>query len=653
MARLIVQFPGSANVKVGDVVRGETNRIIAVAPGEHVVELVGEATDPERHVVTVDASAGPHDVVRVGFQPVKRPIERFSPLYCLYNGFLFGQFLTLSFAQYGRERYGERRERMLEFLDEIAVPVAVPEEPLELGSDAHGTLLISVASKVAERSQVLADFVSLGALLTHYGGLAESDPATAREVLGAIDIVRERNGLPAIEPERFVIRDTGRGVDDVLSPSLAYLAKLAAALDVEEKTAFVIMPFKPPYASYFGTFYRPALEEAGFRAFRAWGGLSNEDYADLLLTLIEKSGMVWADVSELNYNVLYEIGAAHAFAKLSVLVVREDLATTVPANIGHDAVMQYSPTAEDWPRGTVLLMAALISALQFAAERGQRLRVGPEGVEAALEWVGAALKATLVPPEAEEAARNAREKYGAGDFAAAESLFDEAIRLGLDDEVTKLGRGTSRVALGKYAEAEDDLTGVLGAGTQADGPLPGDATEHRSVAAYFRGMAREHRHQYAGARDDYATAIALGYSGAEVFRRRAFVSIQLGETAAAASDVERASALAPEDPETHALRGDFLLADRHYEEAIGEYDASLAARPEPEVALARALALLLSGRLDDATVAYRAAAAEASADGARWALGELERRASGRPGMETCRVILSTRLTTASGPSAD
>ena len=69
---------------------------------------------------------------------------------------------------------------------------------------------------------------------------------------------------------------------------------------------------------------------------------------------------MWADASELNYNVLYELGAAHALGKLSMIVVREEDAARTPANIGHDAIVRYDPRADDWPEGTVLLMAMLI-----------------------------------------------------------------------------------------------------------------------------------------------------------------------------------------------------------------------------------------------------------------------------------------------------
>ena len=197
--------------------------------------------------------------MRVGFQPAQPPLDRFSPLYCAYNGFLLGQFLSLAFAQFGGREYVARRSRMLEFLSEIDVALDIPGAPPGLGSETHVDLLQAVLPRVLERSGPLADFLLLGALLTHYGILADSDPQTARETIEQFEHLRAKHKLPEIDPPRFLLDPERRDVDDVLSPSLAYLGEVVDALAVEPETAFVIMPFKQPYASYYGTLYRPAL----------------------------------------------------------------------------------------------------------------------------------------------------------------------------------------------------------------------------------------------------------------------------------------------------------------------------------------------------------------------------------------------------------
>lgn len=634
MARLIVQFPGVVNVVINGIVCGETNQVIRLGLGEHLVSLEGEATEPERHTVNVTTESDPEEVLHVVFVPAKAPVDRFSPLYCRYNGFLLGQFLSLIFASYGWDKYAERRARMTEFLREIAVEVALPEKPQELGGDAHVELLEDVIKKTHKESAELADFLVLGALLTHYGLLAGSDPLTSHESLDQCEHIRAKYDLPPLVPERFVKDGEKEGVDAVLSPSLEYLGEIVDQLEPENDTAFVIMPFKEPYASCFSTFYRPSLEQAGYRAFRAWGGLSNEDYCDLLLKLIEKSGMVWADVSELNYNVLYEVGAAHALEKLSLLVVREDYAGNIPANIGHDAVMQYSMTAEDWPDGTALLMTAIISTLKLAAERGKRLRVGPQGLQETLEFVVAVLRELLVPPEAREAAKRGNNKYSEGDYQAAERHYDEAIRLGLDDALTMLGRGTSRVLLGRYFEAESDLTQVLEDGKETQ------PREQRMLANFFRGMAREQQENYAGAVEDYDAAIEMGYPETEVRSRRVFANIKLGDLREACADVDRMSALDPQAPKTHEARGDLLAAEGRYPDAVSAYEKAIAAHPRANVQFARALALLMAGRVEEAVEGYRRGSQNADASDLHGALHDLETKGEGQPGLEECRAVL-------------
>lgn len=508
MARLVVQFPEARGVLINEAKRGETNRVIQLDPGEYAILLEGEDTEPPYRELTI---APGDDIVHVGFRPAEKEIDRFSPLYCRYNGFLLGQFVSLVFREKGRDRYAERRARMLEFLQEIDVEADIPEQSLNLGDDAHTALIIDLGQKLMVTSRELTDFFILGAHLVHYGILSKTDPETAKMAREQMLGICAKYKLPPLDPDRFIVDEETLDLDDVLSPSLAYLAKVIEQLPVEQDTVFVIMPFKPPFASYFATFYRPALEGAEHRAFRAWGGLASEDYADLLLKLISKCGLVWADVSSLNPNVMYEIGAAHAFGKLSMLVVSDADAGNTPGNIGHDTVVKYSPSAEDWPGDAVRLHATFIAMIKAAAARGERLRVGPELVEQMLAWTANQLEQIIIPPEAREAAKRGQEQFEAHEFEAAERSLHDAILLGLNDEHTRLFRGMSLIALERYADAEDDLTFVFDS----------DAAQSlRASAAYMRAIAREQQDRIAEAFADYSAAIELGMDDPDVVEAR-------------------------------------------------------------------------------------------------------------------------------------
>jgi tetratricopeptide (TPR) repeat protein len=401
---------------------------------------------------------------------------------------------------------------------------------------------------------------------------------------------------------------------------------------VEPETAFVIMSFSAPYAEYFSTFYRPALENAGMRAFRAWGGLGSEDYGVLLLALIAKSGMVWADVSEPNANVFYEIGAAHAFGKVSMLVVREDRSDTAPANIGHDAVARYSDTDDGWPETSVLAMGTWILALRAAAEAGERLRVTPDAFSTAIDDMGRRLTAILTPPEAQDAADDGHEKLAAGDASGAALAFDEAIALGLSDGPTLLGRGMSRLALERYAAAEEDLGTAL-----AD---PGAAAELRRLAAQFRGVARELTDNLSGALADYELAAELGSTSPDVFLGSARIRVSRGETDAARAAISRAGELGADPADVVAAEADVLSAEGRFDEAVAAYDRSLTQTASATVEFDRALALLLGGRADEALAGYRRGDAIADGDDRRYALAALDRSAAGGPATEECRRVL-------------
>lgn len=640
MAKLIVQFPGKAEVNLNGVTKGETNRVISLDPGEYIVSLKDKPTEPEQHVVKITAGANgdTEEIVRIGFNIRTTPIDRFSPLYCRYNGFLLGQFLSLSFANYGRDQYSIRRARMMEFLAEINVNIQLPEESPGLGSDTHNELLMKVLSKTLDRSAELTDFVLLGSLLLFHGLLHDQDPATAAESRVEVQRIRLKYDLPVIDEKRFVTKGNTENVDSVLSPSLAYLSEIVEKLEAEEETAFVIMPFKQPYASYFEPFYSASLASAGYRAFRAWGGLSNEDYCDLLLKLIKKVGFIWADVSELNYNVLYEIGAAHAFDKLSMLIVQEAYADSIPANIGHDAIIRYSSTDQDWPDGTVLLMAAMISALKMAATQGKRLRIGAGRVAESLQQVGAVLQEILMPEEAKEAAASGEEKFTAEDYSGAEQCFNRAIKQGLDDELTMLRHGMSLVFLERYPEAEADFTKILEPIENIE-----ETKAYRMTAYFFRAMAREFQENYEGARPDYENAIKLGYTDVQVYLRLASVHIQLGDLKNAQRDIEKAKVLAPEDAEVFAVQGDLMTAEKLYEQAIKEYNRALEVQPSPRFVFSKALTLLLAEHPEDAAKEYRTGLQTASEEEVQSALKDLQQSAKNSIGFEQCQAILRNK----------
>jgi len=451
-------------------------------------------------------------------------VARMSPLYCRYNGFLLGQLLAVAFCDVagGALEEGGRGDRIREFLREIEVDIAVPLSPGEDAAASHAAVLSATLPRLAARSRELAEFAILGGLLTHYALLARRDADTAAAILLEIERLRSVYDLPPIDPLALAVSAQEGTAERVLTPGLSYLRDVITRMPVEADTAFVIMPWAPADAAGFDDFCRPTLEHCGYRAFRPWAALAGETYADLLLTVLGRVGMVWADVSTFDHDAAYQIGAAQALGKLGVIVARADR-TAVPARIGRDAVVRYDPSAEDWPRSAVPLMSACLAAITLAAERGDRLHVTPSSIEGVFDEVSQALGRILLPPEAREAQRRGRRAMDAGDLLVAEASFDEACRLGLHDEETRLWRGWARLGLGRLAEASADLDAVLG-----KDPLAAPAGQWRPIAAYLRAVLREAEGDLPGALRDFELAVALGLPDADVRDKRDALAARVG-----------------------------------------------------------------------------------------------------------------------------
>ena len=312
--------------------------------------------------------------------------------------------------------------------------------------------------------------------------------------------------------------------DRVLAPSLGYLRDIVARLPVEGDTAFVVMPFTAPYAGYYASFYRPALEHCGYRAFRAWGGLAGAEHADLLLALMGKAGLIWADVSELDHAVACEIGAAQALGKLGVIVVSEDRAAAVPAHVGRDPVVRYDPR----DAGLAARHGAADVGVPGGDHAGGGARRPPAGhAELDRGRLRRSQPGARPDPAAAGRARGAAPRP-AGDGRGRPRGRRSQLRRGLPARACttrrrSCGAAGRRLGLGRFEEAAADLGAVLGRD-----PLAPPAGEWRPIAAYLRAVLREAQGDLAGALRDFELAVALGLTDADVRDQRDALAARVG-----------------------------------------------------------------------------------------------------------------------------
>jgi len=218
--------------------------------------------------------------------------------------------MFLNRFEFARDQFSAFQERMQQFLDEIGAAFQIPashEVFRDNFTNLYKKVLYVLTEKEDGRNVALFRPFTLG-----FGFMAialnmsnQTDEAMLKSIMTEYDL---EPSLIQKYAELVPTVDDNISIDDVMNPALNFVKQIILPLNVEADTCFVAMPFSEPYNGYFPTLYQPLLEKNGFRSMRAWGGLSNEFHLDLLLTLIDKSGCVLAELTTLNPNVIFEMG---------------------------------------------------------------------------------------------------------------------------------------------------------------------------------------------------------------------------------------------------------------------------------------------------------------------------------------------------------
>src|SRR6266704_4118039 len=308
--------------------------------------------------------------------PEVATVASHSPLYDRYNGFTLGAFLTTCRFPFTGGRYGVHRRRIDEFLREIDVRIDLPRSHHAFVKRSE-PLVQDVLSAIKGHSDTLRDFAGLGAMSVLQGASGGLVTNEQRKIL------RER-WTPVLEKYQISVESydewlgglpkakRGLSGEDILSPASALLTAALEPLGPEADTCFVAMPFKRPFTEYYSLFYQPALERAGLRAIRAWGGLSSEEYYVLLLTLISRCGFVLAELTTLNLNVINEVGIAHGLPRVVFLIGDRSL-SRLPSNIAHLPNMTYSVQGENWMPRAIKRLAEFVTWMKSDVhERGEQ-----------------------------------------------------------------------------------------------------------------------------------------------------------------------------------------------------------------------------------------------------------------------------------------
>jgi nucleoside 2-deoxyribosyltransferase len=112
------------------------------------------------------------------------------------------------------------------------------------------------------------------------------------------------------------------------------------------ESCFVIMPFGGHWDEYYQQIYYPAILDAGIQPVRADDSFGAGSILKDIVELLSTCSVVLADITDVNRNVHYELGLAHALGKPTVLVAPEEMKLFF--DIGQERMITYSQKNAFW-----------------------------------------------------------------------------------------------------------------------------------------------------------------------------------------------------------------------------------------------------------------------------------------------------------------
>ena len=294
--------------------------------------------------------------------------------YDRYAGFMLGFALQLQGFEWARARYPAHRLRIQEMLGDLDVPMVLPSIHRHFAR-AYPELHERIGNELLSRSDVVADFFTLGSFLMLELTRAYGRTKRGRRITGTFEMLLDQYGIDSTLVRRHMKDRTLRAstgsafVTELISACYAVATAALLPCRREPNGCFVIMPFADRFQRYYSTFYRPAIEKAGMRPLRAWAGVTNERYLLLLLLLIDRSRCVLADLTpsargrQSNLNVIHEIGLAQGSAR-DVFLVSQPGRYDIPSNLTGLPIIEYDPRGPGWPEGQADSCARVVRLVQ-------------------------------------------------------------------------------------------------------------------------------------------------------------------------------------------------------------------------------------------------------------------------------------------------
>jgi chaperonin GroEL len=118
--------------------------------------------------------------------------------------------------------------------------------------------------------------------------------------------------------------------------------------NVDPNLAFVLMPFRPPFDSYYDEIIRPAAKSAGLEVQKADEIFGTGPIIHDIWKQIWAATVVIADVTDKNPNVNYELGICHTLNVPTVIITQN--IDDVPFDYRHRRCISYDTKGASWQR---------------------------------------------------------------------------------------------------------------------------------------------------------------------------------------------------------------------------------------------------------------------------------------------------------------
>lgn len=221
------------------------------------------------------------------------------------------------------------------FLEEIVDSKTQDDSPVFLALPKLGEPAIRDATEAKARVSALENEVSdLHVKLA----VAENTNLYLRESSAAfektINSVLDRLGSQAREVAGVAVENVVRQRD--VKPKRP--APVIPGVDVDPFSVFVLMPFRKEFEIIF-EMIREAASKHGFTVLRADELFAPGRITDQILKAIQRAGLIVADITDSNPNVLYEVGIAHTLHKETVLISQKG--QSIPFDIAAIRIIFY------------------------------------------------------------------------------------------------------------------------------------------------------------------------------------------------------------------------------------------------------------------------------------------------------------------------